>query len=134
MRKIRPVLFCSSVIAAAAIMLACGSSGPRYLEVISVSPADAEGRAQFTATGYYNRQPSPVSPISATWEVCLQGEPTNGVSVSNSGFAECSTGASGTYTVLAFESVSGGTTCNVIPACGPSPCGTVSSTAKLTCP
>jgi hypothetical protein len=134
MRKFAPQLSFFPLLTVAVITLACGSSGPRTLQSISITPATAEGEAQFTATGYYNHQPSPVSPITASWEACLQGEPTSGVSVSSNGLAQCSTGASGTYTIFGFETVSGGATCNVVAACGPSPCGTVSSTAKLSCP
>jgi hypothetical protein len=134
MRKFAPQLSFFLLLTAGVITLACGSSGPRTLQLITVTPAMAEGGAQFTATGYYNRQPSPVSPITPTWQACLEGQPTTGASVSSSGLARCSTGASGTYTVFAFESVNSRATCNVVPACGPSPCETVSGTAKLTCP
>lgn len=134
MRKFGPQISFLSLIIIAAITLACGSSGARTLQSITITPATAEGQAQFTATGYYNHQPSPVTPLAATWGACLQGEPTSGVSVSSNGLAQCSSGASGAYTIFAFENVASGATCNVVPACGPSPCGTILNTATLTCP
>jgi hypothetical protein len=134
MSKFGPQFSFVSLIIAAAITLACGTS-KHALQAITVSPSTAEGQAQFTATGYYNSAPSPVNSVAATWGACAQGwQPTSEVSVSSDGLAQCSAGASGTYTVFAFETAVGGATCNVVPACGPSPCGTISNTAKLTCP
>jgi hypothetical protein len=133
MRKFGPQFSFVSLIIAA-ITLACGTS-QHTLQAITVSPSAAEGQAQFTATGYYNSAPSPVRSVAATWGACAQGwQPTSEVSVSSDGLAQCSAGASGTYTVFAFETAVSGATCNVVPACGPSPCGTISNTAKLTCP
>lgn len=134
MRQFGPQISFFSLIVAAVITLACGAS-QHTLKAISISPATAEGQAQFTATGYYGSAPSPVASLPATWGACTQAwQPTSDVSVSSSGQAHCSAGASGTYTVFAFEDVSGGATCNVVAACGPAPCGTIANTAKLTCP
>lgn len=131
MRKFGPQFY-FFLLVIAAITLACGSSGPRTLQTISITPATGEGEAQFAAIGYYNHQPSPVSPITATWGACAQGEPTSSVSISGNGLAQCSSGASGTFTIFAYENPTGAM-CNVVSACG-SPCGSISSTAKLTCP
>jgi hypothetical protein len=64
---------------AIAIMLACGSSPPpRSLRSVSLSPAtaDAEGSpVQFTATGYFNDQPSSAKLLAPLGRVL--SEPTN---------------------------------------------------------
>jgi hypothetical protein len=135
MRKFGPQLsFFLLLLVVAAVMLACGTS-KHTLQGITISPATAEGQAQFTATAYYSSAPSPVKPAAATWGVCAQPlQPTSEVSISGNGLAQCTTGASGTFTIFAFEDLGTGATCNVVAACGPSPCGTISSTAKLTCP
>jgi hypothetical protein len=134
MRKFGPQLSFFSLICGAAIMLACGTS-PHTLKAISISPATAEGQGQFTAIGYYSSAPSPVKSLPATWGACTQGwQPTSEVSVSSNGLAQCSAAASGTYTVFAFENIDGPASCALSVACGPTPCGTISSTAKLTCP
>jgi hypothetical protein len=139
-----PVFFLA--ILAIAITLACGSS-PRILQSVSLSPpaADAHGSpVQFTATGYFNKQPSPVKLTTANWGACYQNppappQPTTAVSVSADGLAQCAAGAAGTYTVWAWaESAadSCGGNNGEVPA---NPCGgagecQVTGTAQLTCP
>jgi hypothetical protein len=132
------LLFCL-LVAVAAITLACGSSQSRTLKSVAVTPATAtaqNGEFQFTATGYYNTSPTQVSPLTATWGACQQQTPTNAVSVSASGVAQCTAGASGTYTVWAFgtnPATPGTANCNAMTACGGG-CGRVTGTAQLTCP
>jgi hypothetical protein len=121
----------------AAIALACGTSATRIAQSVSLSPASAtapaSGAYQFTATGYFSTPPSPVALLTANWGACsLDGGATAAVSVSNTGLAQCASGASGTYTVWAFIQNSDGATCNVITACGGG-CGRVTGTAHLTC-
>jgi hypothetical protein len=124
-----------------AITLACGSS-PRILQSVSLSSptADAQGNlVQFTATGYFNEQPSPVTLSAANWGACYQNQRTTAVSVSAEGVAQCAAGAVGTYTVWAWaESAadSCGGNNGEVPA---NPCGgaggcQVTGTAQLTCP
>ena len=127
---------CFLLILAAAIALACGSS-PRILESVSISPpsADANGSpVQFTATGNYNGLPFQVSPLTATWGVCYQGNETSGVSVSKNGLAQCAAGAAGTFAVWASApSGSTGACPQACTACGGCGCQ-VTGTAQLTCP
>jgi hypothetical protein len=127
MKRFRPQLFFLSLLLLAAILLACGTSGPRTLQSITVSPATADGQVQFVATGHYTNQP-PVTPLNAYWGACYQNAPTDGVTISKSGSAQCSSGASGTYSVFASLP----TNCNVITACGGG-CQ-ISGYATLTCP
>jgi len=128
-------------ILAIAITLACGSS-PRVLQSLSLSSpaADAQGNpVQFTATGYFNRQPSPVKLVSTNWGACYQNQRTSSVSVSANGLAQCAAGAVGTYTVWTWAESSAdscGGNNGEVPA---NPCGgagecQVTGTAQLTCP
>jgi hypothetical protein len=129
------------VVLAVAIMLACGSS-PRILQSVSLSPATADAQGspvQFTATGYFNDQPSTAKLVAANWGACYQNQRTTAVSVNSSGLAQCAAGAVGTYTVWAWaESAAGscGGNNGEVPA---NPCGGASEcqptgTAQLTCP
>jgi hypothetical protein len=137
------LLFCLLVFAAA-MTLACGSSSTpfRTLQSVTISPATADaqdypdGQVPFAATGFYNLSPTKVVPLTATWGACMQQTPTTAVSVSASGAAQCATGASGTYTVWAFDTVPpapGTASCNVVNACGGG-CERVTGTAELICP
>jgi len=130
-------------ILAIAITLACGSS-PRMLQSVSLSPptADAQGSpVQFTATGYFNQQPSPEKLTAPAWGVCNPNQPhppTTAVSVSADGLAQCATGAVGTYTVWAVAE-RGGDSCGPAGSLPANPCGgagecQVTGTAQLTCP
>src|SRR5207249_4424224 len=124
---------------AIAITFGCGSS-PRLLQSVALSPASATAQGstvQFTATGYFNDNPSTVKLTSANWGACYQNQRTTAVSLSASGLAQCAPGASGTYTVWAWASRGGGS-CGAgsLPA---NPCGgagqcQVTGTAQLTCP
>jgi hypothetical protein len=151
-------LFFSLLLSIAVLTIACGSVstvplpvqgyppfaiGPNTtgtLESISLCPAVADankyvdGQIQFDAMGTYNTAPQEVTPLNARagWGVCFQNEPSNAVTVSSSGVAQCQAGASGMYTIFAsdFPQQNGG--CNAIGACGGG-C-VVSGYAKLTCP
>lgn len=123
----------------AAALLACGSSGPRTLQAVGISPATVDanqfsnGEVQFTATGYYNTSPASVTPLAVTWGACYQSQPTNDVTVTATGVAQCVQGASGTYLIWGFAPDSRGPVCNAIDACGGG-CGRVTGTALMTCP
>jgi hypothetical protein len=137
--------FLLTLILVAAIVLACGSpAGPSnttgILESVSLSPATADaqnyplGLVPFTATGYYSTPPSPVTPLKATWGACYQGNPTSGISVSNSGVAQCAAGSAGTFTVWAWAPSGTTGACPAFgTACGGGGCQ-VTGTAQLTCP
>ena len=110
----------------------CTSTGCLQSVALSPTTADAQnypnGQIQFAAVAYYQGQSSPVSVTPTRWGVCQQNNPTTEVTVSSSGVAQCTQGASGTFTV--FGSVP--TTCNAITNCGGG-CQ-VTGTAQLTCP
>jgi hypothetical protein len=135
-----PLLIASTSIVA--IGLACGALSPAPTSInnpgiphlIAISPAVANaqdysgGKVPFVATGYFATPPSPVSPLQATWGVCYQNAPTNQVTISDIGVAECGASASGAYSVFASRP----TTCGAITACGGG-CQ-ISGYATLTCP
>jgi len=129
---------------AAAFALSCGSSsGPRLLQTVTVSPASAdaqdfpEGTVQFTATGFFNTHPSPVSPLTTFWGACFQGGTTTDIAVdTHAGTAQCLSTAHGTYTIYTenystMDDSSGGS-CLATSACGGG-CF-ITGTARLTCP
>lgn len=142
MRNFGPLLSLLLLISMA-ITLACGANAPRVLQTVSVNPASADamdypgGLVPFVATGYYSKAPLTVSPETATWTACpsLQGQPTNNVTLSSSGVAQCSAGASGTYLVVgAVLNPAVENECGETPyTCGAS-CGSVIGVATLTCP
>ncbi len=121
------------------MLLACGSSGPRTLQAVGVSPATADanqfpnGEVQFTATGYYNKTPASVTPLNVSWGACYQSLPTSDVTITATGVAHCTPSASGTYLVWGFAPDGEHATCNAINACGGG-CGRVTGTALLSCP
>jgi hypothetical protein len=120
---------------AAAITLACGSStsSTRILQTVNISPATAEGQAQFIALGFYEPAYPVAMVLTATWGACYQNAPTTEVSVSSTGFAKCASGASGAYTVWGWAP-SGAKVCpDWVTACGGGGCQ-VTGTAQLTCP
>jgi hypothetical protein len=141
-RSYRPHIFLCLLLVAAAITLACGSSSPHIPQSVTVSPATADaqsypgGQVPFTAIAYYNTMPSPVTNAAATWNECLQGGgPSEGVSISTSGVAQCMSGATGTYTIYAFvpdPTFRGECSGSSLP-CGGT-CGGVVGSAQLTCP
>ncbi|MGA8441486.1 MAG: hypothetical protein WB762_34805 [Candidatus Sulfotelmatobacter sp.] len=135
MRSSGPQLFLFFLILAAIITLACGSatSPTRILQTVNISPPSAEGQVQFTALGFYEPPyPAPVV-LTATWGACYQNAPTTEVTVSSAGFAQCSVGGSGTYTVFG-SAPSGARVCpDTLTLCGGGGCQ-VAATAQLTCP
>ena len=145
MKKYGPQLLFGLLVAAAAVTIACGSStsSTRTLQSVTLSPATADaqdypnGQVPFAATGFYNKSPQKVSPLTATWGACYQQAATSAVTVSASGVAQCKAGASGTYTVWAFDTnptPPGYGTCIAFTACGGGGCTRVTGTAQLTCP
>lgn len=132
--------FFSLLILAAFVVLACGSNPTnRAAQSLAITPATADaqdypnGQVPFTAIGYYNSPPSPVTGVPATWGACYQNGTTTGVSVSTSGLAKCASGSSGTYTVWAYV-MSSDQACPLwVDACGGGGCH-VTGTAQLTCP
>lgn len=137
MRKYGLSVFFLAVLAVA-ITLACGS---RTLQSVSVTPPTADARSssvQFTATGYFNEQPSPVKQLAAQWGACYQNQRTTAVSVSADGLAQCAASAVGTYTVWAVVERGGscGGNNGEVPAnaCGGAGECQVTGTAQLTCP
>jgi hypothetical protein len=136
MEKFRVTLSFLALLLVSSFALSCGAGSPNQLyppsgqlQAITLSPPTADAQeTQFTATGYYSHPSHMVTPQPALWGACQQSAPTSDVSVTSKGLAQCSSGASGTYTVFAFV----GTDCNVISACGGG-C-TIVGTAQLTCP
>jgi hypothetical protein len=138
MEKLRPVLFSLALVLAASFTLSCGASSTLnptgQLQSITVTPATASalapaGQVQFTATGHYNTSPYTVTPQPAFWGACSQNAPTNAVSVTSTGLAQCVVPDDPvlTYSIFAFDQ----TTCNVVAVCGGG-C-TVVGSAQLTC-
>ena len=129
---------------AASITLACGAgvNPPRQILALTVSPSSADaqdfpdGQVPFVATGIFNTRPETVTPLPATWVVIDQdGKQTTEVSINN-GLAQCASGASGAYTVGAWDLllIPPGAFCNLVTPFG-NPCGdSVLGTAQLTCP
>lgn len=111
----------------------------RELDSLTLSPATAAANGsavQFTATGHWSQSPATVTPQSANWGACTtSGVPTSEVTVSATGLAACASGATGSYSVFAWDPQYGsaGPVCTAITACGPG-CGRVAATAQLTCP
>lgn len=137
MEKVRFALSFFALVLAASLALSCGANqnqSQNQLRTIMVSPATADaqnypdGQVPFIATGIYVNPTRKVTPQPASWNACQQNAPATEVSVSNTGVAQCEGGASGTYTIDAFDP----TNCTTITACGGG-C-TVLGTAQLTCP
>ena len=56
---------------ASLVMLRCGgSSFDRVLQSISISPQEANGQAQYVATGVFSAPPVKVTPLPVNW--CVQ--------------------------------------------------------------
>ena len=142
MAKLRLTLSAMSLAAAASVALSCGVNNPpkHVLETITLNPsiADAQnypnGQVQFVATGNYMSAPTVVTPLTATWGACNQFQTTTAVTVGSNGLAQCSAGASGTYTVWANVplDIPGVANCTAENACGGG-C-VVQGNALLTCP
>jgi hypothetical protein len=138
LEKLRFTLSFLALVLAASFALSCGASqGPGQLHSITLSPAIADEKdypngVPFTATGIYIDPSHTVTPQSANWGACYQGAATDEVSVSAGGTAQCANGASGTYTVFAFDLPN--PSCSAaINACGGGGC-TIVGTAQVTCP
>jgi len=138
MKTFGPPLFV--VLVFAVIVLSCGTSPSSHtLQSVAVNPASADaqgypnGQVPFTATGYFDSQPSPVTPIAVTWGACYQGSTTADVTVSAAGLAQCAPGASGVFTIWGFAPDQKNEMCGAINACGGG-CGRITGTAQLTCP
>lgn len=133
MKKFRFALCFLALVLAASLALSCGS-GSSQLQSITVSPATAEGQAQFVATGYYSNPTHTVTPQPANWVACQQNAPTADVSVTNTGVAQCASGAAGTYSIKAWDIPNkvGTSSCPAMTACSGG-CA-VWATAQLTCP
>jgi hypothetical protein len=137
MQELRVMLSFIVLILATFFAASCGS-GQGQLQSITLNPASADaqaypnGQVPFTATGYYVDPSHTVTPQTATWSACFQGIPTTDVSVTTEGVAQCAGGATGTYSILAFDP--SGKICTDVPV-GPceAQCGVV-GTAQLTCP
>lgn len=136
MRKLQFALSLPALFLVSALVLSCGTGlrGSGQLQTITLSPATADagsyagGMVPFVATGVYVHPTHAVTPQPAMWGVCQQGAPTTDVSVTKAGVAQCVSGASGAYTVFAYQM----TNCTALLACGGG-C-TVVGTAQLSCP
>ena len=138
---------------AASLALACGSgpSGPHLIQSLTLSPTSVDaqnfpaGKVAFVPTGHYDTAPLTVTPIQASWgaesEIVSNGSITYGdangaVTVDANGTAECATGASGTYAVVAWAiqdpNLKG--TCGAGNSIGEPGCNVVQGIAQLTCP
>jgi hypothetical protein len=145
MKRYGPRFGFFSLLLAAAITIACGSSPnpSQDLQSISVMPtaADAQnypnGQVQFTALGHYSSPGTSAGvPVTATWSSCNESGGSSPITVSSTGVAQCGEGASGTYVVEALIPMKGSTMCNAILACGDpgTDCLGTHGVAKLTCP
>jgi hypothetical protein len=141
MEKLGFVLSFLALILAASFALSCGAGqGLGQLQSITINPATANaqsyrnGQVPFTATGVYNNPSHTVTPLTSNWVACQQNAPTTDVYVSNTGVAQCASGATGTYAIKAWDipNIPGAYNCPAMTACGGG-C-TVVGTAQLTCP
>jgi len=139
MEKLRFAM-CSlgALLAGCLVATSCGTSQSQ-LQSISLTPpvANADdfpsGQVPFTATGVYVHPSRTVTPFSANWVACQNNRPTNDVSITDTGTAQCHAGATGTYSIDAWDIPTGSDSeCTAITACGGG-C-TIEGTAELTCP
>jgi len=137
-----PVSLLSLILAGTLVVLSCGGGQSQsQLQTVAVNPptADAQnyanGEVPFVATGYYVDPDHTVTPLaSAWWTACNGNAPTTDIVLSQSGAAQCASGAKGTYTIFATAPKSG-TACPAITPCGVVVGGcVVNGTAQLTCP
>jgi hypothetical protein len=140
-----PVSLLLLVLAGSWVAFSCGSGQSQsQLQTVAINPptADAQnysnGEVPFVATGYYINPNHTVTPLTtATWTACSTsgGGPTNDVILSQSGSAQCASGAKGTYPIFATAPKSSGTACPAITPCGVIVGGcVVNGTAQLSCP
>jgi hypothetical protein len=135
--NLRLTLLACATVAFSCFVIGCGAP-THVLQSITVAPATASGtQVQFTATSHWSSSPLTVTPQSVTWNVCTSSEeqPTNLVTVSSSGLAQCAKGTTGTFTIYANHPAvpDTGATCLAVNACGGG-CGVVTGTAQITCP
>jgi hypothetical protein len=136
MDKLRFLLYFLVMVLVVFFALSCGS-GQSQLQSITVSPATADGQAQFIATGHYVNPSRTVTPQSANWAACQGNVPTTEVSVTTGttgSVAQCSSGATGSYTIRAWDNLTGPGTYNCPTQTACSGGCTVAGTAQLTCP
>jgi hypothetical protein len=119
---------CPLLVGLLLLISGCGGGSPRLLQSITVSPASADahsfpdGQVQFIVIGIYSQPPSPSPTTASLWSVL---EPKL-ATISQSGVAQCTPGASGAVTVKA-----------IVPApCRGTGCtaALLAGTAQLTCP
>jgi len=139
MKRSGSLLTFVALLAAALIMSACGSG--RRLQAVTLSPAAADaknfsnGQVSFTATGAYNKPPSPVTLTSSDVVWCVgdstgacAGNINPGAILDQKGTAQCNPFFTGTVTILAGTS----------PKASPNPDGgsqlKIFGSAQLTCP
>src|ERR1035437_10285585 len=133
MKKFRFAFSFLALVLAAFFALSCGS-GQGQLQSITLSPAAADARQQFTATGSYSNPTHTITPQPANWVACQQNAPTADVSVANTGVAQCASGAAGTYSIKAWDIPKNG---GIYPCPAQTACSggcAVWGTAQLTCP
>lgn len=106
-RSPTPIVLIGATTLIASVLLDCGGSN-HVLQSVSVTPSSATSQMQFTATGMYNTPPMSVDITSTTtWCVALSTgvcdtEAQPGAQVV-AGLAQCQSGASGTFTILAGQ-------------------------------
>jgi hypothetical protein len=141
MEKLRFTVCFVALIIATSLALSCGASqNQNHLQTITLSPATADaqnypdGQVPFTATGHYINPSQTITPQTANWVACQQNVPATEVSVSTTGVAQCTKGATGTYSITAWDdlNIPGIANCPATNACGGG-C-TAAGTAQLTCP
>ncbi len=139
MTKFRTLLSLLFLATLALETLGCGSSSMnsnRVLQSMAITPANQHaqnfpnGQVQFTATGTFNKAPSPAQvtfqpPYTGSWALMGAGA-ANIATISQSGLAQCIAGAAGTVTVSAVASSNS--------ARGPAMSTAVTGSTTLTCP
>jgi hypothetical protein len=130
MTKLPPASHLCFLITITIALFACGDN--RSLQSVSITPAVARSKTQFTATGIYNQAPTGVN-ITNTVAWCVGS--SNGICAGNivpgatvnAGLSLCIMGFTGSVTILAGQSRG-----VMMPDTGPTlkPFGT----AQLTCP
>jgi hypothetical protein len=128
---------------AAAITVACSTTPQRQALSLSVTPATAKapanGQVQFSAAATYSLAPTSVNPAPATWAVANAASTalTTDVTINSDGLAQCTSAASGTYTVGAWIpqfAKPPQVECDATTVFD-NPCGdSILRTAQLTCP
>jgi hypothetical protein len=114
------------------VMFGCGTSMPRRLISVSVTPSVASAHAspndqvQFTAVGTFNRGPSPQPLSQATWIISPAPNPPDGASIDQNGVAQCKPGFAGSVTIVGGQDQCGPTSTDA--------CELIEGSAQLTCP